>query len=130
MPFEVDKYIYESLLLSCSKIHKTRLNAVLDVAASLRNSQNLSLSELGRNLPGDAKLKHKIKKVDRLEGNKILHNELFYLYKSLSSFVFKYISKDLTLPLIIDICCLKDDRKIQMLSAEIAIKGRTLPLYR
>ena len=130
MPFEVDKYIYESLLLSCSKIHKTRLNAVLDVASSLRNSQNLSLSELGRNLPGDAKLKHKIKKVDRLEGNKILHNELFYLYKGLSSFVFKYISKDLTLPLIIDICCLKDDRKIQMLSAEIAIKGRTLPLYR
>lgn len=100
----------------------------MDVASGLRNSQNLSLSELGRNLPGDAKLKNKIKKVDRLEGNQALHNELFTLYQGLSSFVFRYISQDNTLPLLVDIYCLKDDREIQMLSAEIAIK-RINPRY-
>jgi hypothetical protein len=126
----VETYLYNSLTESCPEIHITRLNAVMDVASGLRHSQNLSLSELGRNLPGDAKLKNKIKKVDRLEGNKALHNELFSLYQGLSSFVFTYISQDTTLPLIVDICCLKDDREIQMLSAEIALKGRSLPLYR
>lgn len=126
----VETYLYNSLTESCPEIHITRLNAVMDVASGLRHSQNLSLSELGRNLPGDAKLKNKIKKVDRLEGNKALHNELFSLYQGLSSFVFTYLSHDATLPLIVDICCLKDDREIQMLSAEIALKGRSLPLYR
>jgi hypothetical protein len=33
-------------------------------------------------------------------------------------------------PLIVDICCLQDDRALQMLSAEVAIKGRSIPLYR
>lgn len=33
------------------------------------------------------------------------------------------------LPIIIDVCFVKDDRAVQMLSAEIATKGRTLPLY-
>ena len=80
---ERDTYLYNSLRTSCPTMHIMRLNAVLDVAAGLRMSQNLSLSELGRNLPGDSQLKNKIKKVDRLEGNKALHNEFFSLYQGL-----------------------------------------------
>lgn len=127
---EIDVHLSNSLKESCPAMHTSRLNAVLDVAAGLRMSQNLSLSEVGRNLPGDAQLKNKIKKVDRLEGNKALHNELYYLYQGLSHFVFKYISHDTKVPLIVDVCCLKDDREIQMLSAEVAVKGRSIPLYR
>ena len=59
----VETYLYNSLSESCTAIHQARLNPVLDVASGLRNSQNLSLSELGRNLPWDAKLKNKIKKL-------------------------------------------------------------------
>lgn len=127
---EIETYLYNSLTESCPEIHISRLNAVLDVAAGLRDSQNLSLSELGRNLPGNAKLKNKIKKVDRLEGNRALHNELYTLYQGLSTFVFTYISQDTHVPLIVDICCLQDDRALQMLSAEIALKGRSIPLCR
>lgn len=127
---EIDTYLYNSLKDTCSTMHITRLQAVLDVASGLRKSQNLSLSELGRNLPGDAQLKNKIKKVDRLEGNKALHQELFSLYQGLSHFVFTYISHDASVPLIVDVCCLKDDREIQMLSAEVAVTGRSIPLYR
>lgn len=65
-----------------------------------------------------------------MEVNKALHDELFLLYQGLSSFVLRYISQDPTIPLLIDICCLKDDREIQMLSAEVALKRRSLPLYR
>lgn len=127
---DIETYIHNSLKASCPDIHTARLNAVLDVASGLRTSQNLSLSELGRNLGGEAKLKNKIKKVDRLEGNAALHSELFTLYQGLSHFVFTYISQDSNVPLIVDVCCLQDDRALQMLSAEIALKGRSLPLYR
>src|ERR1044071_6072762 len=105
-----EHYIYESLAKSCPDIHVARLNAVLDVASGLKHSKNLSLSELGRHLSGEAKLKNKIKKVDRLEGNKSLHTELFTLYQGLSNFVFTYVSQDTNVPLIVDVCCLQDDR--------------------
>jgi len=125
-----EKLLYTALEASCPFIHQTRLNAVMDVAQALQNSQNLSLSEMGRNLPGQSDIKHKIKKVDRLEGNEHLHNELNQLYQGLSAYVFQYISQDKQLPVVIDLCFMKDDRAIQMLSAETVSKGRSIPLYR
>lgn len=125
-----DRLLYEAMEEGCPYIHQTRLESVLDVAEGLRESQNLSLSAIGRKLTGEAKVKSKIKKVDRLEGNTKLHKELSGLYKGLSNFVFKYISQDEVLPIIVDLCFMMDDRGIQMLSAEIATKGRSIPLYR
>ena len=125
-----EKLLFNALIEGCPFIHENRLNAVLEVSMALKDSQNLSLSEIGRALKGPSDIKHKIKKVDRLEGNKKLHEELDCLYRSLSSYVFTYLSQDMNLPIVIDVCFMKDDRAIQMLSAEVATKGRTLPLYR
>lgn len=125
-----EKLLFNALVEGCPFIHENRLNAVLDVSVALRDSQNLSLSQIGRSLKGPSDIKHKIKKVDRLEGNKNLHEELDDLYRALSSYVFTYLSQDTNLPIIIDVCFMKDDRAIQMLSAEVATKGRSLPLYR
>lgn len=125
-----EKLLFNALIEACPFIHENRINAVLDVSMALRDSQNLSLSQIGRSLKGPSAIKHKIKKVDRLEGNKNLHEELDSLYGALSSYVFSYLSQDTSLPIVIDVCFLKDDRAIQMLSAEVATKGRTLPLYR
>lgn len=125
-----EKLLYTALSKGCPFIHETRLKAVLDVSMALRDGQNLSLSELGRSLKSSCDIKHRIKKVDRLEGNVKLHDELNNLYAGLSSFVFSYVSQNEQLPIIVDVCYMKDDRAIQMLSAEIASKGRTIPLYR
>jgi Transposase DDE domain len=125
-----EKLLCNALLEGCPFIHENRLNAVLDVSRALRDSQNLSLSQIGRHLEGSMDNKHKIKKVDRLEGNQTLHEELNLLYRGLSAFVLSYLSQDTSLPIVIDVCFMKDDRAIQMLSAEITSKGRTLPLYR
>jgi hypothetical protein len=115
---------------SCTFIHETRLAALMDAAHALQYSNNLSLTAIGRKLSGECAIKHKIKKVDRLVGNKHLHNELTDLYKGLSEFVFTYLSQDKKMPIVIDLCFLKDDKEVQMLSAEVALKGRTLPIYR
>lgn len=113
----------------CLEVHQSRLLAVLDVAEGLRHSQNMSLSAIGRHLPGNALIKHKIKKVDRCLGNTKLHTELKQLYGGLSYFIFQYIKHIAELPIIVDLCHLKDDRQVQMLSAHLAAKGRAIPLY-
>jgi Transposase DDE domain len=132
----MDRFMFTTQLLfnelesTCPGIHITRLDALLDVASALQRSQNLSLSAMGKHLSGNAERKHKIKKVDRLEGNKHLHTELGELYEGLSGFVFKYITHTISVPIIIDLCFVKDDRQIQMLSAEVSAKGRSIPIYR
>lgn len=85
---KIEYVLNEVLQEECHGIHNKRLNAVLDVAEGLRNSQNLSLSAIGRALAGEGRAKHKIKKVDRCLGNKRLHGELVELYGGLTQFVF------------------------------------------
>lgn len=114
----------------CSFIHEARLNALFDVTEALQHSQGLTLSAVGRRLSGNISVKNKIKKVDRLLSNKHLHNELSGLYAGLSKFIFTYVSHLTDIPVVVDLCFMKDDGAIQMLSAEIASQGRTLPIYR
>lgn len=126
----INELLYADLGTHCPEIHAKRLQAVMDVATGLQRSQRLSISEIGRNLLSDSEVKHRIKKVDRLVGNKHLYSELSSIYRGLSQYVFKYISQDKCSPIVVDLCFLKDGYDIQMLSAEVATRGRTLPLYR
>lgn len=48
---------------------------------SLLDGQQLSLTELGRNITGAVAAKHNIKRTDRLLGNHALHNERFDIYR-------------------------------------------------
>lgn len=127
---EVINLLQNHLIEECPFIHGKRLQALMDVACGLQKKQTLTLTAMGRGLTNTSQIKNKIKKVDRLESNKHLHDELFSLYMGLSNFVFRYLSYQAQKVVIIDLCYLKDDHDIQMLSAEIAAKGRSLPLYR
>ena len=127
---EVIDLLHTHLMEECPYIHGRRLQSVMDVACALQRSQNLTLTSMGKSLSGDSNVKNKIKKVDRLEGNKALYDEISSIYFGLSSFLFKYLSSQENTPILIDLCALKDDQAIQMLSAEIALKGRSIPLYR
>ncbi len=130
MVMTIDKILRSHLQKECETIYSTRLDAIMDVAMALQRSKDLSLTRMGRKLEGGTHLKHKIKKVDRLEGNKYLHNELNTIYEGLSSYVMTLISQVKSIPVVIDLCFVKDDGALQMLSAEIATKGRTVPVYR
>lgn len=126
----MNEFLFLHLEDCCPEIHINRLQAVMDVATGIQHSKRLSIASIGRHLESDAQVKHRIKKVDRLLGNKHLYGELATIYKGLSHYVFKYIAQDKVAPIVIDLCYLKDDHDIQMLSAEVATQGRTLPLYR
>lgn len=126
----VEALLKEHLSISCPHIHSTRLQSVIDVATGLQKSQNLSLTAIGRQLDSDIAVKHRIKKVDRLLGNKHLYDEISSIYKGLSAYILTYIQQATSVPLIVDLCYMKDTHAIQMLSAEVALKGRSLPIYR
>lgn len=126
----INELLFLHLEEYCPEIHKKRLQAVMDVATGVQYSQQLSIATIGRHLKSDAQLKHRIKKVDRLLGNDQLYSELTDIYSGLSQYVFRYIAQDKVSPIVIDLCFLKDDQDIQMLSAEVATQGRTIPLYR
>jgi hypothetical protein len=126
----VNQLLHKHLSNVCTGVHSTRLQSIMDVSYGLQKSQNVSLTAMGRKIDNNILVKHKIKKVDRLEGNKHLHKELESIYSGLSSYIFSYLSHDSSIPIIIDLCYIKDDCNVQMLSAEVAMKGRSIPLYR
>lgn len=70
----VIELLHKQLQKSAS-IHKKRLASLFDLVDTAMQTQYVTLTGLGRRLSSPAKVKHKIKKVDRLLGNKHLQKE-------------------------------------------------------
>lgn len=66
--------------------HKYRQNALLDATTALISGASLTLTSIGRFLPGRAQVKNKIKRVDRLLGNKALQRDISMILKILFRF--------------------------------------------
>ncbi|SRO73882.1 ISSfl3 ORF [Shigella flexneri] len=49
--------------------HQYRQNALMDATMALINGASLTQTSIGRFLPGNAQVKNKIKRIDRLMGN-------------------------------------------------------------
>ena len=79
----INELLHSHLSEYCPGIHAKRLQAVMDVAIGLQHSQELSISAIGRYLQSDIRVKHRIKRVDRLLGNKHLYSELADIYTGL-----------------------------------------------
>jgi hypothetical protein len=88
--------------------------------------QRITLTELGRALPGQARVKHNIKRVDRLLGNAQLCTERFDIYQSIARWLLGRTRQPI---IIVDWSDLTADRGWQLLRAAIAVGGRTLTLY-
>jgi hypothetical protein len=69
----INEFIHAQLSEFCTEIHKKRLQALMDVAAGLTKSKRLTLVEIGRHLKNETDIKYRVKKVDRLLGNKHLY---------------------------------------------------------
>lgn len=58
---------------------------MLDATVALTNGASLTLTSIGRYLPGAAQVKNKIKRVDRLLGNASLHRDIPLIFKNITS---------------------------------------------
>ena len=119
--------IVQQLIRSCCPhIHAARLTVILAVVGAAVRSRRLTLTELGRALIGPAHVKHSIKRVDRLLGNRHLGAERFELYQVLARRVVGRLREPL---IVIDWSDLTPDRHWQLLRAAMPIGGRCLTLY-
>lgn len=123
---QVGKFLHKFVFNALPKIHQTRLNALVCTVASLLDQGKLTLTALGRNMSGDALVKHKIKRVDRLLGNAKLLADKFYIYKQLSNNILKHLTEAV---IIVDWsgCC---SQQRWILQASLAMSGRSIPIYK
>src|SRR5262245_30358662 len=78
--------------LDCSldgHVHRRQRAAVYRAVAGLVCGGKLWLTALGRALPGATTDKHRIKAIDRLLGNRALHEELVLFYRVLAARLLK-----------------------------------------
>jgi Transposase DDE domain len=118
--------VQQLLRTRCPHIHAVRLTVILAAVAAAVRGRRLTLSELGRTLPGPARVKHNIKRIDRLLGNRHLAAERPRLYAALARRIVGALSAPVIL---VDWTDLSTDRRWQLLRAALPVGGRALTLY-
>ncbi|MBL6751836.1 MAG: IS4 family transposase [Nevskia sp.] len=111
---------------SIPSIHLKRLNSLVAMVASALSGGRLTLSSLGRGLPGDTSVRHRIKRVDRLLGNSHLQQERLLFYRLLCDLLIGAQPQPI---LIVDWSDLKPDRRWLLLRASVWVHGFALPIY-
>jgi hypothetical protein len=111
---------------SIPSIHLKRLNSLVAMVTSALSGGRLTLSALGRSLPGDSSVRHRIKRVDRLLGNSHLPQERLLFYRLLCDLLIGAKPQPI---LIVDWSDLKPDRRWLLLRASVWVHGFALPIY-
>ena len=106
--------------------HKARGAALVRVVDALLQGGKLALTQLGRHRRGDAFVKHHIKAVDRLLGNRHLHAERQRIYAALTETVLRGIPRPI---IIIDWTDCELERKLLILKAAVPVGGRAITIY-
>jgi hypothetical protein len=118
--------VQQLLRTRCPHIHSTRLKVILAAVGAAVRGRRLTLTELGRALLGPARVKHNIKRIDRLLGNRHLQAERLDLYRALARRILGTRREPV---IIVDWTDLSADRRWQLLRAAAPIGGRALTLY-
>jgi len=108
------------------KIDKRIKETLFAASESLLTCKNLSVNALGRSLSSSAKVKHCIKRMDRLFGNKIPHENVDIFYRTLGNYYLKNNNRPI---IIVDGSGLTPCGTFHFLRAGIPADGRTLTLY-
>lgn len=104
--------------------HKYRQNSLLDATIALINGASLTLTSIGRYLPGTAQVKNKIKRVDRLLGNMSLLHDIPLIFRNIISM----LTNRLSLCVIAVDCSGYPSQEYHVLRASLICDGRSLPL--
>ena len=111
---------------ACPGIHAVRRAAVAQVVEALVLGGKLTLTHLGRNLRSAAFVKHSIKRVDRLLGNRHLHAERLTIYHALARWLLAATPRPI---LLIDWSDCMPGHRWLMLRAAVPLGGRAIPVY-
>lgn len=111
---------------SIPSLHLKRLTTLAAVVGSALHGGRLTLSALARSLDDQCAVRHRIKRVDRLLGNRHLQEERLLVYHLLCDLL---IGDQARPVLIVDWSDLRPDRSLQLLRAAVWVHGFALPIY-
>jgi hypothetical protein len=111
---------------ACPGIHAVRRAAMAEVVEALLLGGKLTLTHLGRNLRSAAFVKHSIKRVDRLLGNRHLRRERLVVYQALARWVLAASPRPI---LLVDWADCTPGHDWLMLRAAVPLGGRAVPIY-
>lgn len=113
---------------TCSTMHKVRQQALLTAVEAGVRHRRVSVTGLGRSLKSLSKTqtKHDIKRMDRLVGNRHLHQERIEIYKS---YACRLIGDQRHPLLSVDWSAVEGRENFQVLRTAIPMGGRALTIY-
>lgn len=118
--------LHRLIMQVSSSMHSTRRAALEALVWAAAHSQALTVTGLGRALPGPAREKHCIKRADRLLSNTHLQGECPALYAALAR---KLVGQQRHPVIAIDWSDLDEVKRHQVLRASLVVAGRALTLY-
>ena len=107
-------------------LHRKRSAALMRVTAGLLRGGVSSLSGIALWLDGSTRLKHRLKSVDRLLGNRALHDQRDELYRQVAWMWLSDLSRILV---VVDWSDLSQDQCWHWLRASVVVQGRSITLY-
>lgn len=108
--------------------HSMRAAALTRTVQALVLGGKAALTQLGRNRAGDAHVKHHIKAVDRLLGNRHLHAECLGIYRAIAKTLFAGTPRPVLTVDWSDFEC-GGSRKWALIQAAVPIGGRAVVVY-
>jgi hypothetical protein len=106
--------------------HQARVGALVRVVGVLLSGGRLALTHLGRHRAGRGFVKHHIKAVDRLLGNRHLNRERDGVYRALARTVLGGVARPVIL---VDWADSALAHKQHILKAAVPVKGRAISVY-
>ena len=107
--------------------HRGRIQALVRVVGALLDGGKLTLTQLGRHRRGGAYVKHHIKAVDRVLGNRHLHGERHGVYRALAKTVLQGVERPVILVEWADSAL---EPKQFILKAAVPVKGHAISILR
>lgn len=125
-PMHLKKLLHKTFENTANNIDKRNHKTLIEAAVTLSECKHLSIAVLGRNLKSNSMVKHSIKRIDRLFGNKNVQSSAIYYYHQIA----KLVIKDVERPSIsIDWSGLTPCGEFHLLRASCPVKGRAVTVF-
>lgn len=119
--------IVDGMLGGClAGLHAKLAEALKATVLGAVREGRLSLSQLARSVESATAMRHRVKRVDRLLGNKALHGARAEIYRELAAQWLAGISQVLV---VVDWSDATTDQRWHLLRASVAVEGRSVTLY-
>ncbi|MGH9625887.1 MAG: IS4 family transposase [Bryobacteraceae bacterium] len=108
------------------EIHATRLEALAVAVDAVCQGARVSITAMGRGLNSPARIKHRVKRMNRLVGNRLLTAERERFYRAMT---WRLIASTPQPVILVDWSDFNADRAQQLLRASLPVGGRAITLY-